>query len=154
MRLICVLFASLYITSPGWADVPAQAATEVEATQSTTPAASPAEATSPAIQGPASVTDTQSSVIAPAASPAKEEKSAAVDPVALKKAGYKVVNENGQTLYCHQDVSTGSHLKKTTTCLTERELEQLKDSTRREVEYMSKQNPPRQDRAKPMPPRG
>ncbi len=150
MRLICVLLASLYITSPGWADVPAQAPTEVEGTKSTTPAASAAEATAPATQSPASAT--QSS--APAASPAKEEKSAAVDPVALKKAGYKVVNENGQTLYCRQDVSTGSHLKKTKTCLTERELEQLKDSTRREVEYMSKQNPPRQDRAKPMPPRG
>ncbi len=153
VRLITVLFASLYITSAAWADIPAQAPTESEVTKSTTPAAPAVEAAAPATESPASATDTQSSTTAPAASPAKQEKTAAVDPVALKKAGYKVVNENGQTLYCRQDMSTGSHLKKTTTCLTERELEQLKDSTRREIEYMSKQNPPRQDRGKPMPPR-
>jgi hypothetical protein len=153
MRLIAVLFASLCMTSGAWADIPVQAPSETEVTKSTTPAASAAEAPVPATQIPASSTDTQSPVTAPAASPAEQEKPAAVDPIALKKAGYKIVNENGQTLYCRQDMSTGSHLKKTTTCLTEQELEQLKTSTRREIEYMSKRNPPRQDRDKPMPSR-
>ena len=82
-------------------------------------------------------------VNANAASAAKAEKSA-VDPVALKKAGYKLVNENGQQLYCREDLSTGSHLKKTKTCLTERELAALKDSTRREIEYMRTRTAPPQ----------
>jgi hypothetical protein len=150
VRLITVLLASLYMTWAG-ADIPAQAPTETAGTKSTTPAAPAAEAETPATPNSASTTDTQSPV--PAASSEKPEKTAAVDPVALKKAGYKIVNENGQTLYCRQDMSTGSHLKKTTTCLTERELEALKTSTRREIEYMRMRIPPPQDRARPPPPR-
>jgi hypothetical protein len=153
VRLITVLLASLYLTSGAWADIPLQAPSGTEVTKSTTPAASAAEARVPATQIPAAATDTQSPVTAPAASPAGQEKTAAVDPIALKKAGYKIVNENGQQLYCREELSTGSHLKKTKTCLTEQELEQLKTSTRREIEYMSKRNPPRQDRDKPMPSR-
>ncbi len=176
MRLIAVLFASLYITSGAWADIPVQAPSETEVTKSTTPAASAAEAPVPATQIPASVTDTQSPVTAPAASPAKQDEPSApkteaptsieaakseptvaaqapseakpekapVDPIALKKAGYKLVNEKGQQLYCREELSTGSHLKKTKTCLTERELDQLMTNTRREIEYMRMRIPPPQ----------
>ena len=54
------------------------------------------------------------------------------------------MNENGQQLYCREELSTGSHLKKTKTCLTERELDQLMTNTRREIEYMRMRIPPPQ----------
>ena len=159
MRLITVALAlSLYITTAAWADVPPQPAPEGQGPEPANVVDDTAGTKSPE-QAVESQSHTAAANPAPAATPrpdpdsGEEAKAKAVDPVALKKAGYRIVNENGQTLYCRQDMSTGSHVKKTTTCLTERELQQLKDSTRREVEYMQKRNPPRQDRAKSMPPR-
>ncbi len=142
MRSLIILLSSLYTTSAAWADVPAEAPAEVETAKAEVLAA-PADA--PTAEVPASSTAAPSAPTAAAAAPseAKPEK-AAVDPVALKKAGYKLVNENGQELYCRQDLSTGSHLKKTKTCLTERELDQLMTNTRREIEYMRTRTPPPQ----------
>jgi hypothetical protein len=36
-------------------------------------------------------------------------------------AGYIVKNENGRRPHCRRDLTTGSHLAHTTTCLTEQE---------------------------------
>lgn len=64
--------------------------------------------------------------------------------VEVQKAGYKVVNENGKTLYCKRDLNTGSHVRKTTTCLTEAEWTAMVDASRRGVEAMRRQRiPPR-----------
>jgi hypothetical protein len=140
---LTALLISLYIASPAaQADVPAPAPAEAETASSAS--APPADETpAPTAEVPTSTTAPQSAPTAAAETPseAKPEK-AAVDPVALKKAGYKLVNENGQELYCREDLSTGSHLKKTKTCLTERELAALQDNTRREVEYMRTRQPP------------
>jgi hypothetical protein len=155
-----LLLLSLYITAGAWADIPVQPAAEGQAIEPASPAqvADDAAATkAPSDEAPSqahTATATSAAAIPRNADTASGDAAAnpdVVDPVALKKAGYKIVNENGQTLYCRKDISTGSHLKKTTTCLTERELAQLRDSTRREVEYMQKRNPPRQDRDRPMP---
>ena len=37
-----------------------------------------------------------------------------------QKLGYKIVNEDGKTLYCRETMKLGSHLRKDKTCLTER----------------------------------
>jgi len=147
VRPITALLVSLYITSVAWADVPAEPPVEADAAKSSAPPAAPVDATpAPAAQTPAPSAEPQAPATAPAAEPsaAKSEKPAAVDPIALKKAGYKLVNENGQQLYCREELSTGSHLKKTKTCLTERELDQLMTNTRREIEYMRMRIPPPQ----------
>lgn len=46
--------------------------------------------------------------------------------MAAQKAGYKIKNENGQTLLCRRDKQTGSHVRYRTSCLTAREWEQLR----------------------------
>ncbi len=48
-------------------------------------------------------------------------------------AGYEIVDRNGQRLYCRDELKTGSHLRKTRTCLTEDELRSLKENAQREV---------------------
>jgi len=55
-----------------------------------------------------------------------------------QKAGYKIVNKNGETLYCREELKTGSHVRKGTTCLTEAELEMVRDAARRNVDQMQR----------------
>jgi hypothetical protein len=61
---------------------------------------------------------------------------------ALQKAGYKLVNENGQTLYCRTDKKTGSRIRTTTTCLTEEELRALNTATRATMGDIQRAVPP------------
>ena len=49
-------------------------------------------------------------------------------------AGYVRVVKGGTTVYCRDDVQTGSHLMVKTTCLSEHEFNALADDTRRDVE--------------------
>jgi hypothetical protein len=69
----------------------------------------------------------------------------ATNIVEVQKAGYKIVNEDGRTLYCKRDLNTGSHVRKTTTCLTEQEWTQMIDASRRGVEAMRRERLPKQD---------
>jgi hypothetical protein len=136
------------MTSLSWAEDPAPAPPASEAARSSAASTSAEAAATPSAPVAETKAASDASAAATAASTAeaaaaKTEK-AAVDPIALKKAGYKLVNENGQELYCREDLKTGSHLKKTRTCLTERELAALQDNTRREIEYMRTRQPPPQ----------
>lgn len=45
-------------------------------------------------------------------------------------AGYKIVNQNGKTLYCRKSLLTGSRLKATTSCLTAAQWAELNESSR------------------------
>jgi hypothetical protein len=64
--------------------------------------------------------------------------------VEVQKAGYKIVNKDGQKLYCKRDLNTGSHVRYTTSCLTEEEWTAMIDASRRGVETMRRQRiPPR-----------
>jgi hypothetical protein len=47
-----------------------------------------------------------------------------------KKAGYKLVNTNGEELFCRTDPKIGSRVQKETTCLTAKQLDDLHDQTR------------------------
>jgi hypothetical protein len=64
--------------------------------------------------------------------------------VEAQKAGYKVVDQDGKKLYCKRDLNTGSHVRYTTTCLTEQEWQEMVDASRRSVENMSRTRPPLQ----------
>jgi hypothetical protein len=41
------------------------------------------------------------------------------------KHGYRLVNTNGEELYCRSDLATGSHIQKNTVCLTARQLDEI-----------------------------
>jgi hypothetical protein len=46
-----------------------------------------------------------------------------------KRAGYKLVNTNGEELYCRTDFKTGSHVQRETKCLTALQILDVHDRT-------------------------
>jgi hypothetical protein len=79
----------------------------------------------------------------PAAPPATKEVPLDASNIAeAQAAGYKIVNEKGTTLLCRKDPKVGSHVQFTTTCLTAKEWEQLKNDNRNNIEGMSHRRPP------------
>ena len=50
-----------------------------------------------------------------------------------KKLGYTLVNENGEVYYCHTVLKTGSHARYETTCLTQKEMTDLREQTQRSL---------------------
>ncbi len=65
-------------------------------------------------------------------------------PASAAERGYKVIEKNGEKLYCSKRLATGSHLKQQQTCLTQKELDELKDATKRGLQNISHQAPPPQ----------
>jgi hypothetical protein len=62
-----------------------------------------------------------------------------LDPKLLaeaKKAGYSLVNTNGEVLYCRSDVKLGTHIRKNTdtVCLTAQEIIAMHEQTRQSLE--------------------
>ena len=55
-----------------------------------------------------------------------------------EKLGYKIVNEDGKTMYCRETPKLGSHVKKERTCLTEAEMYEARNSNQRQFEDMKK----------------
>jgi hypothetical protein len=55
-----------------------------------------------------------------------------------KRAGYSLVNTNGQVLYCRTDVKLGTHIHKSsdTVCMTAQEMDTLHELTRHTIERM------------------
>jgi hypothetical protein len=49
------------------------------------------------------------------------------------KHGYKVVNTNGEVLYCRSDLATASHIQMNTVCLTARQIDQLDQRNQRDL---------------------
>jgi hypothetical protein len=80
----------------------------------------------------------------PTIAPTAEDEEHGIDPVALQRQGYRIVDDEGRRLYCRTTMSTGSHLQKKSYCLTARELAALRDSTRKTVEQMRTVVPPPQ----------
>jgi hypothetical protein len=62
--------------------------------------------------------------------------------VEVQKAGYIIKERNGEKLYCTREAKTGSHIEKTTTCLTEREWQQIHEESVRGVQAVATQMPP------------
>ena len=55
-----------------------------------------------------------------------------------RKLGYRIVDKNGETVYCHDSVATGSHLNKRTICLTEKQWENVSTNAARGMERMQR----------------
>jgi hypothetical protein len=53
-----------------------------------------------------------------------------------KKAGYTLVNTNGELLYCRTDMKLGTHIQRNsdTTCLTAQQMIQIHEQTRHSLE--------------------
>ena len=61
---------------------------------------------------------------------------------AAAERGYRIVEKDGKKLYCSKRLATGSHLKQQQTCLTQEELDLLKEETQRGLRNISRQAPP------------
>lgn len=70
----------------------------------------------------------------PAASPSDQSGSVAGKRVLeAKKQGFKLVNKDGDVLYCRTELKTGSHVVKETTCLTEEQLDEVHQQTNQDL---------------------
>ena len=127
MRILnsVVSVCGLVLFMAGCAATPQPAATAAAAPAAATPAAAPA--------APAA-----SSHVVPV------NRLSAEEIVNLKRLGYKLVDSNGETLYCHTDIKLGSHLQHDNTCLTEREMITMREETQRRLQIIMTQVPPKQ----------
>ena len=76
--------------------------------------------------------------------PAAAEKTLEQKIADAKKAGYRIVDRDGATMYCRTRMKTGSRVVKETECVTEAELETLGEASRRGLADMARQRPPPQ----------
>ena len=53
--------------------------------------------------------------------------------------GYRIKNQNGQTLYCREDADTGSRVRTTISCLTPQELKAMHDRFEKDLERIRRQ---------------
>ena len=61
-----------------------------------------------------------------------------------RKLGYRIVSEDGRTLYCRDSRDIGSRIKKQTTCLTEEEMLAAREAAQRNFDNMKKFRTPPQ----------
>jgi hypothetical protein len=60
--------------------------------------------------------------------------------VDVQRAGYKIVNKDGQTLYCRRELATGTHINNQTTCLTAEQLAQQMSDAQQGLERVQQQS--------------
>lgn len=94
----------------------------------------------PAPQPPTRIVSNAPVVSAPGSATGTPDTAKAV--VNAKRMGYTVVDENGQKMYCHKDARTGSHLVTETTCMTEKQMQDLREQTQRSLQMFEMQSPP------------
>jgi hypothetical protein len=73
---------------------------------------------------------------------AQATKVAKVDTDALvqaQKMGYRIVNQDGETLYCRKEAKTGSRTEIETVCLTAQEIETMRTQTQQSIKNVSEQ---------------
>ena len=105
------------------------------------PAATPVAAATAAPAAPASA-PVAAATAAPNAVPATAGAPKTVQEARM--AGYKIVNEKGKTLYCRDQMKTGSHVRQETICLTKEELEAAREASKRNLDQMMRAVPPPQ----------
>ena len=54
-----------------------------------------------------------------------------------KNLNLKLVDTDGQKLYCRSDYETGSHIQRDTTCFTAEQLDQLQARTQRDWDQLT-----------------
>jgi len=102
-------------------------------TVATSAAPAPAPAPAPAAAAPAA---------APATSAVAKAEPTTVQEA--QKAGYKIVTENGKTVYCREQPKTGTRVRTETICLTAEEIEAAREASRRNLDQMQRAVPPPQ----------
>jgi hypothetical protein len=101
--------------------------------QTVATSAAPAPAPAPAAAAPAA---------APATSAVAKAEPTTVQEA--QKAGYKIVTENGKTVYCREQPKTGTRVRTETICLTAEEIEAAREASRRNLDQMQRAVPPPQ----------
>ncbi len=54
------------------------------------------------------------------------------------KHGYKVVNSDGEVMYCRSDFATASHIQKNTVCLTAKQMDEIDQDNQRLLDSPNK----------------
>jgi hypothetical protein len=54
-----------------------------------------------------------------------------------KNLNLKLVDKDGQKLYCRSDYETGSHIQRDTTCFTAEQLDKLQQRTQRDWDQLT-----------------
>jgi hypothetical protein len=94
----------------------------------------PAQKDAPAVTAEAST--------AAATAPADAQKAAApFDLIALQKAGYKIVDNNGEKLFCKREPVLGSRLLYTTRCMTQEQLQRRTNNAQDTISDLSRRAP-------------
>lgn len=62
----------------------------------------------------------------------------------LQREGYKLVDRNGEQYFCRLEKKTGSQIARDTVCMTEKEIQSLRETTQRRMGDMVRQQPPPQ----------
>ncbi len=75
---------------------------------------------------------------AAAGMPAEGTDQFAANLAKARKLGYRIVNKNGENVYCSESIATGSHVNKRTICLTEKQWNDVSMNTERAMERMQK----------------
>ena len=84
-----------------------------------------------------------------ASQPANQHAASNSDPVAATEAGrlalaknlnLKLMNKDGQQLYCRSDYATGSHIKGDMICYTAEQLDRMQAQTQRDWDQMMLKN--------------
>ncbi len=101
------------------------------------PAAPPAVVVRPAIAAQPAAVVAATPATAAAQPETHKVKVDASNVVEVQQAGYKLVNKNGEPLYCRTDPITGSRIQTKTVCLTERELHTQMNATQQSMGQVS-----------------
>jgi hypothetical protein len=62
--------------------------------------------------------------------------------VQAKKEGFRVVNKDGEELFCRTELRTGSHAVRDTTCLTAKQIDDMQARTQADLQNYLKPNTP------------
>jgi len=66
--------------------------------------------------------------------PAEGDDKEALDLAKARQLGYRIVDKNGEAVYCHDSVATGSHLRKETICLTKQQWQDVSTNAARDLQ--------------------
>ena len=64
--------------------------------------------------------------------------------LALQRQGYTIVDKNGERYYCRDEKKTGSRLAHETVCMTQKEMDDLRDRTQHNMGNFMREVPPPQ----------
>ena len=122
---VAIALAVTAVGCAGHPEQPAGAAGQPAAVAAPPPAAAATAGTAATTKGPVT----------------RQVKVDASNVAEVQRAGYKVVNKDGEKLYCRTDPITGSRVQTHTQCLTEQELYDQINETQNLMSLTKHENP-------------